>query len=129
MRSDKAESHLNKAPRQFNRLLLVAINHADKDGALRGQRLSAESCALAKASPNVSAEPITSPVDFISGPSTVSTPGNLFQGKTGDLTKYPAPVARSRPFSTFVGKNSRNLRPVIRRAAILASGTPVALET
>ena len=29
----------------------------------------------------------------------------------------------------FSGRNSRNLRPVIRRAAILASGTPVALET
>ena len=29
----------------------------------------------------------------------------------------------------FSGRNSRSLRPVIRRAAILASGTPVAFET
>ena len=53
---------------------------------LVGSTWPAESCALAKASPKVAATPITSPVDFISGPRTVSTPANLFQGKTGDFT-------------------------------------------
>ena len=37
---DKAESHFHKTLRQLNGLLLVAVNHADKDRALRGQRLS-----------------------------------------------------------------------------------------
>ena len=31
--------------------------------------------------------------------------------------------------SMFSGKNSRNLRPVINRAAIFAIGTPVAFDT
>ncbi len=53
---------------------------------LVGRVWPAASWALAKASPKLSAVPMTSPVDFISGPRTVSTPGNLFQGKTGDLT-------------------------------------------
>ena len=52
-----------------------------------GSMCPAATCALAKASPKLSATPITSPVDFISGPSTVSTPGNFPQGKTGDFTK------------------------------------------
>src|SRR5258708_4840293 len=72
---------------------------------------------------------MTSPVDFISGPSTVSTPGNFDQGKTGDFTKYPEPVERSAERSTLSGRNSRSFLPVIRRAAIFARGTPVALET
>ena len=32
-------------------------------------------------------DPVLGPVDFISGPSTVSTPGNLPHGNTGDFTK------------------------------------------
>ncbi|MCY1424808.1 hypothetical protein D9M71_405710 [compost metagenome] len=45
--------------------------------------------ALAKASPKVSPTPITSPVDFISGPRIGSTPGNLANGNTASLTlKY-----------------------------------------
>ena len=31
--------------------------------------------------------PMTSPVDFISGPSMVSTPGNLLNGNTASLTE------------------------------------------
>ena len=31
--------------------------------------------------------PITSPVDFISGPKMTSSPGNLSKGKTDSLTK------------------------------------------
>ena len=42
--------------------------------------------ALPNASPNVVPLPITSPVDFISGPKIGSTFLNLLNGKTGALT-------------------------------------------
>src|SRR4026209_2275889 len=66
---------------------------------------------------------MTSPVDFISGPRMVSTPGNLAKGNTGDFTK-----------KFFTGNSSAKLKsanffPVINRAATFASGTPVALLT
>ena len=44
-------------------------------------------CALAKAIPKSVEMPITSPVDFISGPSRMSAPGNLRNGNTDSLTK------------------------------------------
>ncbi len=44
-------------------------------------------CDLMKASPKVRPTPITSPVDFISGPRMVSTPGNLLKGKTASFTE------------------------------------------
>ena len=43
--------------------------------------------ALKYASPNVFPNPITSPVDFISGPSNTSTSGNLLNGKTASFTE------------------------------------------
>ncbi len=42
---------------------------------------------LANAIGNVSAMPITSPVERISGPRMMSTPGNLLNGKTLSLTE------------------------------------------
>ena len=42
---------------------------------------------LAKAAAKSVAIPITSPVDRISGPSTMSTPGNLANGKTLSFTE------------------------------------------
>ena len=42
---------------------------------------------LAKAMPRSCEMPITSPVDFISGPSRMSAPGNLRKGNTDSLTK------------------------------------------
>ena len=51
-----------------------------------GSAPSAEICALAKAIPNESAMPMTSPVDRISGPSTRSTPCSLLNGKTASFT-------------------------------------------
>ena len=53
----------------------------------RGSLTPAPSWALAKALPNSMSMPMTSPVDFISGPSRVSTPGNLTKGKTDSLTE------------------------------------------
>ena len=42
---------------------------------------------------------------------------------------YAVVPPKSDLFLMFSGKNSRSLRPVIKRAAIFARGTPVALET
>ncbi len=82
---------------------------------------------LAKARPKVEPMPITSPVDRISGPRRVSTPGNRPKGSTASLTlTHPPPVgARSRPSA----RNPANVEPVITRAATMATGTPVALAT
>ena len=52
-----------------------------------GMRKPAAVCDLAKAMPKSSEIPITSPVDFISGPSRMSVPGNFRNGKTDSLTK------------------------------------------
>ena len=66
---------------------------------------------------------MTSPVDFISGPRMGSASGNLMNGNTASFTEK------------YVGMRSAVLPwlasdlPVITRAATLASGMPVALET
>ena len=44
-------------------------------------------CDLAKAMPKEWSIPITSPVDFISGPSRMSTLGKRLKGKTASLTE------------------------------------------
>ena len=51
-----------------------------------GRRVPAASCALAKAMPKLSPIPMTSPVERISGPSTVSTPGKRLKGSTASFT-------------------------------------------
>src|SRR3990172_2554506 len=51
-----------------------------------GSIIPAAICALANARPNLESIPITSPVDFISGPRIVSTWGNLMKGNTASLT-------------------------------------------
>ena len=79
-------------------------------------------CAFANADPNVSAPPMTSPVDFISGPSSVSTPGKRTNGNTGVFTKNPDTSRSS------VSPCSASVRPIISLAATFASGTPVAFE-
>ncbi len=78
---------------------------------------------LPKATATLVAMPITSPVERISGPKMVSTPGNLANGNTLSLT------------ATWVGtgssarSSSSRVSPTITLAAILASGRPVALDT
>jgi hypothetical protein len=66
---------------------------------------------------------MTSPVDFISGPSTVSTCGNLMKGNTDSLT------ATCRHSVASIPAIASMLSPSIARVAILARGTPIALET
>ena len=83
----------------------------------------AADCDFAKAMPKSREMPMTSPVDFISGPSRMSDPGNFRNGKTDSFTKMRSTVRSSvRPCSS-------RLRPAMTRAATLASGTPVALLT
>ena len=52
-----------------------------------GNLLPAAICALAKAVPKSFDMPMTSPVDLISGPRIMSTPGNFMNGKTASLTE------------------------------------------
>ena len=47
----------------------------------------AANCDLTNASAKVAPTPITSPVDFISGDKTGSTPGKRANGKTASLTE------------------------------------------
>ena len=88
-----------------------------------GNSPSAAICAFANAIPKLSAKPITSPVERISGPSSVSTPGSLVKGNTASFTATPGTGSSSgRPISSRV-------RPTMTAAASFASGTPVALLT
>ena len=66
---------------------------------------------------------MTSPVDFISGPRMVSTPGKRLKGNTASFTEKYGGVTSS------VAPCSFSVRPAMQRAAIMASGLPVALET
>ena len=81
-----------------------------------GNELSTLICDLANALGNDVSRPMASPVDFISGPRTVSTPGNLMNALCGVVT-------------SSVNPSSRSVLPAMTRAASLASGTPVALLT
>ena len=81
---------------------------------------------------------MTSPVDFISGPSTVSTPWpstvrNRWNGSTASFTAIGASSGRSAPSpvagSTPAARRSAIDSPTAIRAAALASCTAVALET
>ena len=85
-----------------------------------GRTVPAASCALANAIAKSLSMPITSPVDFISGPRTGSVPGKRAKGNTASLTAICFHAGRLR------SKLAR-LSPAITRAAILASGMPVAL--
>ena len=89
-----------------------------------GRREPAPSWLFSIASPKVRPTPITSPVERISGPRIGSTPGNLLNGKTASLTeKYGGTTS---PCTSFC---SASFWPTMQRAAILASGSPVAFET
>ena len=68
--------------------------------------------------------PITSPVDFISGPRIKSTPSNLLNGKTDSLTLKTFNFLRFRDGIKLV-----NFSPDITLAAILAIGRPIDFAT
>ena len=67
--------------------------------------------------------PITSPVDFISGPNEILTPSKRRNGKTASFTEKCVGTI------SFVNPSSRRVIPVITLAASFASGTPIALLT
>ena len=80
-------------------------------------------CALAYAAAKSMSMPITSPVDRISGPSSVSAPGNLLNGSTTSLTATCAGIGSS------VNPSSGSVLPLMTREAYLAIGWPTALAT
>ena len=88
-----------------------------------GRASPAPSSALAYAIPKLVAEPITSPVDRISGPSTVSAPGKRRKGSTASL------IACRGGWGSSVSPTSARDSPAINRVAKRASGFPVALAT
>ncbi len=102
-----------------------------------GRPPNAAACDLANACGKSLSKPMTSPVERISGPSTESTTRpsrvrNRLNGSTASLTASGAPrssVAPSCSGSTPAARRSAMDSPTITRAAALASGVPVALET
>ena len=70
---------------------LVAIVDGDRDGRLAvapgpGSGMPAAKAAFANARAKSESMPMTSPVERISGPRIVSTPGNFTNGNTTSLT-------------------------------------------
>ena len=94
---------------------------------------------MANAVPKSRSMPITSPVDFISGPSSESMPEpsarrNRWNGSTASLTAIGALAAgvwRRRPWRPAcpLARSSAMVAPNMIRAQALASGTAVALDT
>ena len=87
-----------------------------------GRTVLAASWLLPKARPKSLSMPITSPVDFISGPRKTSTPGKRENGNTASFTATCA-------FGSVSIWKSDNLAPAIIREAILAIALPVAFAT
>ena len=91
-----------------------------------GRFCPAPSWDFQKAAPKLKSMPMTSPVDFISGPRIVSTPKNLLKGKTDSLTaKCFTSTSRSMPrsFSFMPGHElRRHFRP-LDPVALLTKGT------
>ena len=88
-----------------------------------GRTVPAAIWLFAKAMGKVSLTPITSPVDFISGPRTMSMPANLANGKTASLTECCWGTGAS------VYPCSASDTPAITLAATLANGMPMAFDT
>ncbi len=80
--------------------------------------------AFANAVGKSRATPITSPVERISGPSSASEPSKRSNGSTASLTQTCSSASGSSG-----SPRSAIFSPSITRQAILASGTPIALET
>ena len=88
----------------------------------RGTLTPPPSWLLAKALSKTRSMPMTSPVERISGPSTVSTPGKRANGNTASLTPTWSSAAGFRPKLASVS-------PAMIRLAILAIGWPITLAT
>ena len=66
---------------------------------------------------------MTSPVERISGPSTIAAPGKRAKGNTASFTH------QCFGFTSRVRPSSASFLPAITFAASFASGTPMALAT
>ena len=85
-----------------------------------GSEMPLPSCDFRKAVAKSSEIPMTSPVDFISGERTGSTPGNLLKGNTASFTLTCTGTISS------VTPCAASVCPTMQRAAILANCRPVA---
>ena len=110
-------------PNSGNSLLSISLTLKKARPPLMGKESPAAKTAFAKALPKVSPVPITSPVDFISGPKIGSTPGNLLKGKTASFTCIFLGI-----ISLAIPCSARE-RPAIHLAAIFANEYPIHLET
>ena len=132
------EPEVGQAPHREHHGPLVAVGDRDEHPPDVGSDPYEAACDFANAGPNDASMPITSPVDFISGPEQrvdALPPGvrNRLNGSTASLTAIgasagsspPSPSAGSRPSA----RSSAIVAPSMIRAAALASGTAVALET
>ena len=116
-------------PRSCSRLAMPVAAGLSLSATVRntvpwlGSCAPAAACALANAVGKSAAIPITSPVDRISGPSSESAPAKRLNGSTASLTQ-------TWPQVVFSGSSRSAIRSPSRiRQAILASGTPIALDT
>ena len=99
------------------------VSLTDKNAnPLVGKELEAAIWLFAIAIPKSSSKPITSPVDFISGPRRTSLSGNLLNGNTASLTANLLLVLY---FSLYFDKFS----PAIILDAIFAKEIPFAFDT
>ena len=107
------------AVRSFARVTTIgrlSLSLTERNAVPRSDSVTpAPNSALAYASPKLRELPITSPVDFISGPRTLSSRGKRLKGNTGALTKY------SCTNGSCVSPSSRKVIPAIAFAASLAN--------
>jgi hypothetical protein len=108
-----------------------------------GRCVPAPSCALRKAPGKVRSQPMTSPVERISGPSSVSTPGKRAKGRTASFTENQGwrksasdigspgmmGVSSSTGACFSATGKSESFSPAMSRAAMEAMALSVALAT
>jgi hypothetical protein len=107
-----------------------------------GRCVPAPSCALRKARGKVRSQPMTSPVERISGPRSVSTPGKRAKGSTASFTENhgwrksasvigsPGMIGVSSSTGGFLGHGEvESFSPAMSRAAMEAMALSVALAT
>ena len=86
------EPELDEAPGRLEPRGLVAVGERQEHRPLLGSGSPAAIWLFANARPNVRSMPMTSPVERISGPSTVSTSGKRLNGSTASFTATCAPT-------------------------------------
>ena len=114
------EAELGQALDREDDRALVAVGHRDEHPPAVGSPPNAAACDLANACGKSTSKPMTSPVERISGPSTVSTTmpsavRNRLNGSTASLTASGAPrsqraavaLGRQHALGAQVGDRSR----------------------